>query len=342
MVSPRTPLPPDAYVPILKAKRAELDAVSDAPSLKLVPLFEFLDPTTAKNLLARAWNNPDDVVWAQLLNADGLEDTAFASALTDLYDQLRKAAILAVPVITSTEEPDTLVAVASVLNADKRGVVLRIDVEDLIDENVDSSADIAATLDKLGTSAREVDLVLDGGLLKGSATIQAAIVGQAIRELPHTKWRSMVSAFSAFPESVGQVVPKESVVALPRIDAAAFVLTRKSAAMPLVYSDYATGVPTYGGAAFTPIPNIRYASDTEWYVHRGRERANPAPQYRSLARDIIAAPYYSGASFSPGDQQINDVASEISGPGNATTHLRAATSRHLHLVLSRLATLGEP
>lgn len=341
MVSPSSPLPADAYVPILKGKRAELDAVSGAPADKLVPLFEFLDPDTAKDLLARAWSNPEDVVWLQILNADGVEDAAFAASLTNLYDSLR-ADYLAVPVLTTTEEPNTLAALANIAARDGRGASLRVDVEELVDEAVDSSADIAATLDGLGLAAADIDLLLDGGLLSGSATIQAAVVGQAIRELPHTNWRSIVVSFSAFPAAVGEVVPKGTVAALPRTDAAAFVAVRRAVDLPIVFSDYAIGVPTYGGAAFTPIPNIRYASDAEWYVHRGTERTNPAPQYRALARAIVAAPYYSGPSFSPGDQQISDVATETSGPGNATTHLREATSRHLHVVLSRLATLGAP
>lgn len=77
-------------------------------------------------------------------------------------------------------------------------------------------------------------------------------------------------------------------------------------------------------------------------VHRGKERRDPSSQYRALARDLVAAPYYSGTTFSPGDQQIHDVASGASGPGNAMTHLRAGVSRHIHVVLERLASLGEP
>lgn len=76
-----------------------------------------------------------------------------------------------------------------------------------------------------------------------------------------------------FGLSRGTIAPKGTVVALPRTDAAAFVAVRRAVGLPLVFSDYAIGVPTYGGAAFTPIPNIRYASDTDWYVHRGTERA---------------------------------------------------------------------
>ncbi|QHC67413.1 hypothetical protein GSU68_13125 [Rathayibacter sp. VKM Ac-2759] len=341
MVSPNTSLPADTYVPILKGKRAELDAVSGAPSDRLVPLFEFLDPALTKDLLARAWANPSDVVWIQILNADGVEDAAFASSLTDLFASLRPD-YLAVPVLTTTEEPNTLAAIAAIAATDGRGVSLRIDVEELVDENVNSSADINATLDGLALTVADVDLVLDAGLISGSATIRAAVVSQAIRELPETGWRSIVVSFSAFPPAVGEVVPKGTVVALPRTDAAAFVALRRSTDLELVYSDYAIGVPTYAAAAFTPIPNMKYASDNEWFVHRGTERRNPAPQYRALARAIVAATYYSGTAFSPGDQQISDVATETSGPGNATTHLRIAMSRHLHVVLSRLATLGAP
>ncbi|WP_158607645.1 beta family protein [Flexivirga caeni] len=334
-------MPADAYVPILKGKRAELDAVSGTPADKLVPLLEFLDPASVAAQLTRAWKHPDDVVWIQALNADGADDAAFATALTDMFNSLRSD-FRAVPVLTSTEEPATLAAFSRIAATDSRGVVLRIDVEELIDESIDSTADITATLSAVGMPESEVDLVLDAGLLTGSATIQSAVALQAINELPHTNWRTIVVAFSAFPEAIGNVVPKNTVVAIPRIDAAAFTAVRRAAKLPLVYGDYAIGVPTYSDVAFTPIPNIRYASDAEWYIHRGRERANPSPQYRALARALVAAPYYSGAAFSPGDQQINDVATETSGPGNATTHLRAGMSRHLHLVLSRLASLGVP
>lgn len=341
MVSANVSLPTNAYVPVLKAKRAELDAVSTAPPAGLVPLLEFVEPSTAADALAKFWKRPEHVVWAHVLNPDEIDDAQFSNALVQMYESLRRTT-LAVPVLTATEEPATLSALAEIVHTDGRGAVIRVDAEDLADEDVDTASDFDATLRALEIASSDVDLFVDAGTLSGSPTIQASVAGQAIRELPHTQWRSIVVGFSAFPEALSKIVPKESVVAIARTDAAAFVATRQASGLPLVYSDYAIGIPTYGGVPFTPIPNIRYASDSEWYVHRGRERKNPAPQYRALAAEIVAAPYYAGEAFSPGDRQINDVATEISGPGNATTHLRAGMSRHLHLVLSRLANHGEP
>lgn len=341
MVLPNVPLPSDAYVPILKGKRAELHAIAGCSSEKLVPLIEFLDPSVAGDLLARTWRNPGHVVWFQVLNPGG-PDEEFTDKLKGLLEMLRSNSLPGVPVVTTTEEPEVLAVVAHAVALDGIGCVLRIDVEDLVDEQVDSTADIESTLDAVGLESDGVDLVLDAGLLTGSVSVQVAVVSQALRELPYTDWRSLVVAFSAFPAVVGEVVQKGTVAALPREDAAAFVAVRRLSGLALVYSDYAVGVPTYSEIAFSPIPNIRYASDADWHVHRGHARANPSPQYRELARAVVAASYYSGVSFSPGDREINDVASGISGPGNATTHLRAAMSRHLHLVLSRLANLGAP
>lgn len=343
MVHANTALPQNSYVPILKGKRAELDAIGGAISDRLVPLFEILDPLATSSAIAKAWPHPEQIVWIQVLNPDGIEDATFSAQVQILFDELRSAGVAAVPVITATEEPATLAAVKAIDSADGRGVVIRFDIEDLIDESINNEADIESTLVSLSISQSNIDVVIDAGLLTGSATVQSAVASQGLHALPALNdWRSRVVAFSAFPAAVGDVVARDSIAVIPRTDAAAFVATRRSAEAEIVFGDYAIGIPTYGGAPFTPIPNIRYAAGADWYVHRAKERKAPGPQYRKLAADIIGAPYYDGPAFSPGDSQINGVAAGTSGPGNATTHLRAGMSRHVHLVLSRLAILGEP
>lgn len=341
MVSPFAALPSDAYVPILKGKAAELGAVSTAPRERLVPLLEFIDPLKAPASLIKAWSTVEDAVWVQLINFEGVSDQQFGQQITDVFDQLRDE-VCAVPVITTTEESDTLAAIADAITEDARGAVLRIDVEDLIDSEVDAAADIASTIEQLSTSSAEVVLVVDGGTLTGTPTIQATVATQALRMLQIDAWRSVVMSFSAFPEQLGKVAAANTVTAIPRADAAAFTIVRSTTELPLVYGDYAVGTPVYGAAPFAPIPNIRYAAGCDWQIHRAKTRKSPSSQYIALANDVVRAPYYDGASFSPGDSQISDVASGTGGPGNATTHLRAATSRHLHLVLSRLANLGAP
>lgn len=342
MVFPSTPLPADSYVPILKAKMAEYGAVESCESDRLVPLLEVSAPGAAETAIPRVWPRIDHVIWLHSLNFDDVEEATFASAIESLFAAVRSTSA-AVPVITVTEGPDTLAAITRIMRVDGRGVVLRVEAEDVLDAAANTAADIQATLGELRTNPNETDLLLDCGFVEGSASVRAAIADQCLQKLPHINdWRSVVVAFSAFPAAVSELVPTSSVRAIPRTDAAAFLATRVGAGRNLVFGDYTIGVPTYASVPFAPIPNIRYASDDTWIVHRAKERKDPSTQYRALARDLVAAPYYSGPAFSPGDKQIEDVATGVSGPGNAMSHLRAGISRHVHVVLERLATLGEP
>lgn len=342
MVSPGTQLPHDSYVPILKAKMAEYGAVESCTSERLVPLLEVIDPAAAETAIPRVWPRKGHAIWVHSLNFDDVEEAAFAAAVESLFAAIRTTTA-AVPVITVTEGPDTLAAIGRILKVDGHGMVLRVEAEDVLDAAVNTSADIRATLDELSVAESDVDLVLDCGFVEGSPSVRAAIADQCLRKLPNLgAWRSVVVAFSAFPAAIADLVPTSSVRAIPRTDAAAFVVVRAGAERELVFGDYTIGVPTYASVPFAPIPNIRYASDDSWIVHRAKERKDPSTQYRALARDLVAAAYYSGPAFSPGDKQINDVATAASGPGNAMTHLRAGISRHVHVVLERLATLGEP
>lgn len=166
----------------------------------------------------------------------------------------------------------------------------------------------------------------------------------ALRTLPAIgAWRSVVVAFSAFPERLGDVVSPSSVGQLPREDALAFTtLAARGVDRELVYGDYAVGTPFYADIPWAPIPALRYASGEHWFVHRGATKANRSAQYVALAADLVSAGHFAGSGTSRGDQYFSDVASGVDGPGNPTTYVRAGTSRHLACVLDRLATLGVP
>jgi hypothetical protein len=322
---------------------AELGALETCVSGRLVPLVEVIAPKDASKAIERAWPHAADVIWLHSLNFEDEEEPTFASNIEKLFKELR-GRVPAVPVITVTEGPDTLAAVKRIVTVDSGGVVLRLDVEEILDDAIDTSASIRATLDALGLFPSQVDVVVDAGLLEGAHKVQAAVAEQCVRALPDlADWRTVVIAFSGFPSPLSEVVPVSTVRAVPRTDAAAFATARRRLTdRAIVFGDYTLGTPGYDSVPFTPIPNIRYASGAEWVIHRAAQRKGPADQFRALATALVAAPYFAGAAFSPGDRQIADVASRASGPGNPTTHLRAGISRHVHVVLERLATLGEP
>lgn len=333
-----------AYVAILKAKQGELLAVQSTPPDNFIPLLEVIDPTKA-NSLQRAWPHSGHVAWLQSLNLDGLAGPDWAMLVRAMFDGLRAAGSAAVPVVTLDEPQDLHLVIRDATQVDARGLVVRVDCADALEEPpADLRLTVDATLTACGVVPSDCDLLLDAGLVDGAAAVQAGAAGAALDALPHIDaWRSIVVAFSGFPENVGDRVQPSSVASLPRTDAAAFNhLSARWTRGQLVFSDYAVGVPTYADVRWSPIPNIRYAVQDTWIVHRAATRSNPSPQYVQLAKDVAAASYFSGPTFSPGDRYIYDVAIGGDGPGNAGSYLKAAMSRHFHVVLESLATRGVP
>lgn len=344
MVAPNASFSQPSYVAILKAKQGELLAVQTTPRENFIPLLEVIDPSKSAGI-GRIWPHSDHVAWLQPIRLDGTDDQGWVDVVTGMFNGLRAIGSLVAPVVTLDDRPEIYQAIREVVATDQRGMVLRLDCEDALEETPD---DLLAAVDELlgacDVVPADCDLVLDAGLVDGAAAVQSGAVSSALAALPHvTSWRNVVAAFSGFPNMVGDHVPPSSVVPVPRTDAAAFnQLSARWGQTQLTFGDYAVGVPTYTDVKWSPIPNIRYAVRGEWIIHRAATRLNPSPQYIQLARDVAASTYFAGPTASPGDRYINDVATGVDGPGNAGSYLRAAMSRHFHVVLESLAIHGAP
>lgn len=265
MVAPSSNSSTSTYVSILKAKQGELLAVQTTPPENFIPLFEVVEPAKVAGV-GRAWPHADHVAWFQALNAEGLDSQDWADRVSAMLSELRLVGAAVAPVVTLDDTNEVFAVVREAVKIDGRGIVLRIDCEEALEEGPsDLSVVIDRVLQECGVSASECDLVLDAGLVGGAAAVQAGAAQSALDALPHvTTWRNLVVAFSAFPDAVGDRVPPSSVVAIPRTDAAAFnhLLARWSK-RTLIYADYAVGVPTYADVKWSPIPNIRYAINRE-------------------------------------------------------------------------------
>lgn len=344
MVAPNAAAPVPSYVAILKAKQGELLAIQTTPSANFIPLLEVIEPSKWA-AIARGWPHSDHVAWLHAINFAGIDDLDWSSAVTGLFEDLRTSNICVVPVITLDETAATYRAVREIAARDQRGVVLRIDCEEALDETAASlQAAIDSALERCGVSVVDTDLILDAGLVSGGVPVQSGAAGAALATLPYVEqWRNLSAAFSGFPELVSDHVSPSSVGSIPRSDASAFNhLASRFSERPLTFADYGVGVPTYAEAKWSPIPNIRYAVAGKWVVHRAATKLDPSPQYIQLAKNLASAPYFSGAGFSPGDTYISAVASGVDGPGNAGSYLKAAMSRHFHVVLDALANHGAP
>jgi hypothetical protein len=348
MTAPNTMMQPDNYVPLLKCKQGELGALSwlrPADRDRLVPLVEVLGNAKQATALASAWPDRTNVIFVHPLNIDDIDDAGWETTVSDFFDRLRQVAVPFVPVVTMDDSAGLLAVVSATCARDGRGAVIRLDGEATA---LASSASLAAELTNLlsgiGLSSAECDLILDLGLVRDSVVARVTTAEAALRSVPRTAtWRNVILAFSAFPDSVGLLVPASTIGRLPRDDAVAFtVLSRRGPAREPIFADYAIGTPLYVNIPWAPIPAVRYTSGQHWFIHRGATKVNRSAQYVSLATDLVASPHFAGAGSSRGDLYFSDVAAGVDGPGNPTTYVRAGTARHLVCVLERLSTLGEP
>ncbi|NYI71241.1 hypothetical protein GGQ54_001801 [Naumannella cuiyingiana] len=344
MVAENTPLQHNDYVAVLKCKQGEMQAIRETSPTHFVPLVEVID-TSKWNQLARAWSHQNGVVWVHPLARGERAPIEWASDVEALFGNLRARAVSAVPVVTVEENIETYSAIHSVVAQDRRGIVLRLDCEEILEEDSFAlTSRIGEVLSLCGQSVQDCDLVVDAGLVEGGVAVCSTAVYTALSAVPEIgDWRSVVVAFSGFPAVVGDIIHTSTVGLIPRTDAAAFGhLRARWMARELAFADYGVGVPQYSDVSWSPVPNIRYTLDTEWAIHRAATRRDPSPQYVQLATDVVAATYYRGASFSSGDRYLSDVASRAAGPGNAASYLRMAMSHHFAVVLDSLATRGAP
>ena len=347
MVAPNSNMPAQAYVPILKAKQGELAAVGQLTAGEhenLAPLVEIREPVKQVAHLARAWQDPQNVLYVHLLEGDQ-DETVWADLVREAYADLRAADVPFVPVVTTEDGADLISHAADAIRADGRGAAIRLEGEVVaLAPATTLAAELANLLSALAITEHSCDVVVDLGLVRDSTAARVTTAEAALRALPNlSAWRNVIVAFSAFPEALGAVVAAGTTVPIPRDDALAFAtLSGRSPGRVIVYGDYCIGTPFYQDAPWSPIPAIRYASGSNWYIHRGTSRSNRSPQYCQLAQNLVAAPYFRVPTTTAGDQYLLGVASGAAGPGSPTTYVTAGTSRHLGCVMDRLATLGEP
>lgn len=347
MTSPNITVSDDSYVPVLKCKQGELGALATTGPLRprLLPLLEVPGKDRAA-AVAAAWDDPQHAILVQPLNIEEVDEAVWPAEVTSLFDELRALGVAAVPAVTMDDDPATLAAIAAVIAADHRGAALRIEAEEIVLATPAAlTAEVDHVLDSLGIAPDACDIILDVGLVRDNVALRVTTAEAGLHVLPYSaQSRNLVCAFSAFPDDLGSVAAKGATTPLPRDDAAAYatLIGRNPARVP-VYADHAVGTPFYQDVPWAPIPSVRYTIAGHWMVHRGVSKSNRSAQYVHLSQDLVAAPYFDGAAFSPGDSYFESVATGVGGPGNPDdlrtsgdvppSCMRASSARHCRRAL---------
>ncbi len=347
------------YVPILKGRRGEMDALGKVrmrtrramvPLVEVTPRDESEDVAAITRIcdqtverLARAYGHP--------LMLDGghfdlRQDLGGGVGVVGLLAERARAAGLVAQPVLRLDDPDTARRDAGAAHAvDDRGLTVRLIGEDLEEDPDDLDAALQDLLGDTGTGRERVDLLLDLGPVEGDVAVRggARLVLSLLRTLPEvTDWRTVTVAAGAFPVDLSQFTPN-TIGERPRYDAQLFdqVRRRRLPRQP-DYGDYAVAHPTLTlGGAYSPPPQLRYTASEHWLVLKGHKRDPLAHrQFHQICERIAAHPEFAGTPVGWADEKIARHSSE--GPGNGTTWRTVGTAHHLDYVTLRLTTLGEP
>jgi hypothetical protein len=366
------------YVPILKGKQGELDALlktrkslktSIAPLVEIPPIPpKYLagedDPIPSKSIDSHVEDTAANLVEAlagyTTVYIDGfyieeepdLEDGTEPSAR--IFQILRDAKVPFIPVVGLDRIDQYADSVRTAVKSDGRGCCLRINVEDL-DQPPKTLKDlIAALLAEIGLHPDAVDLLVDYGPAVPS---KSALLLQ-MNGLPDVKkWRTLTVASSSFPVDMSQVA-QNSLAEFERKEWRAWTYLRSNlesvTRMPN-YSDYGINHPAISEIdprIMRLSPNIRYSASLNYVVAKGsayprktdktkKPNTKAADQYPKLAKMVISHPAWKTGKFSWGDEYI-EKCSHKECVGNSTNWRSVGTCHHLAFVAHQLSSLHEP
>lgn len=359
---------PAIYVPILKGKEGEYGALkelSDDTKDLVLPLveipsipFDWENEEPSKTLeehvgnvaqrIQAAWSHRDiflDFPATTFLGTPEL-DEALRVVLTSCQD----TGLSIIPVVSLKSSTAFRVSAADHHRACRRGLALRLQLDDFDDER-DLDDEVADLVADIQIEKQQMDLIIDLGTLVGSAIPQTLLVVRSLRGYlaDLDDWRRVILAASSFPQDLSDVDARSQHL-IPRVEWELWQRLQRrpdrSLRKDLIFADYAIAHPEpkeMDPRMMRMSASIRYTTDDAWLIVKGRNvRQWGYEQFYDLSVQVIESGYYKGPTFSSGDQFIHACAGHQAGPGNATTWRRVATNHHITLVAKALASSAEP
>lgn len=349
------------YMPVLKVKGGELNALKSSNVDLLEPLLEIVPPKTSEDPvkilkkrakeIAGAWRHEIRIDVVEFVAAAGeilTDNGASRHVLEILNTELTAHGIPLIPVTGIGRSSGFQTAAAAVAKANGRGAALRIHGNDLTQTRTLLGYAIQAATD-LGLPTKNIDIVVDlnsvipttiAGKTKSAVDVLTALFITALpsKGAPVT-WRQAYVVAGGYSGNPAGVLPG-SVTIIPRSDWQLW--TGTTFPVSTTYGDYGVDGPAFpasGGRAFS---NIKYTSASEWLFIRGENVTQPngRPTFHTNCVVLKKHAAYRGSSFSAGDAFFDSVCSAGKALGNPTNWRTAMYSHHIATVLDQLRGTG--
>lgn len=253
-----------------------------------------------------------------------------------------------VPVTGLDRDAAYQAAVRSTLAVDKRGVCVRLLMEDF--DKPALAADLSGLLTLLGLTEADADIVIDfkaGNFSPISAYARTMEV--TLTSLPQlARWRTVTMAGTAFPSQLPSALFRPSKL----VDRSEWVGYKAlcgrlpgSVRIP-TFGDYAVAHPATEKLdlrMLDPTAKLKYTVDDKWYIAVGHQvKAHGRGQMKSICHDLLSSGYFMGAAFSWGDAYIDGCANGKQSTGGPSTFPTVGTNHHITKVVNDVASFHGP
>jgi hypothetical protein len=259
-----------------------------------------------------------------------------------VVDVLRARGSRAIPVTGTEENRDgTYVsAVREIAGATKDGACLRLTRDELSEPQLLRDA-VHKTVDLLALDPSEIDVVLDFRYVgkDGVEGLRGITLNALQVLLAIGSFRNFVFAGGSVPEMLTKR-DNGAVRRQQRVELEAWTGIHQvfSESIPLSFSDYGVLSPHYvpPGKIVRPPARIRYTTAQE-HVFRRAKRG----EHAVICEQLITSIDYMGATFSIGDQRLEQSAKHMIGPGSPAMWVGYDTNHHLEFVSHQIWQLLE-
>lgn len=345
------------YIPILRSKQAEFNALKNLePALKkhISPFFKVVEVERHRDTKLPKKNpqkHLNDVGTAIIKALNGhlatfvdLNDIVAVSYGTIdpndvvvFFKKIKEAGINIIPARGLHLLPPHEKAILEVCANLKTGLCLRLDLDDIDNENLDN--ELKDVLKRNNIKSKDCDIIIDLEKFKnGFRSINKMV--DLINTFPDIKsWRTFTIAISSFPEKI-----EKGVTHCSRDDFRNWrELIKKKTELQRVpsYGDYGIQEPGWSttSVSYQGAVNLRYALTDEWVLFKGRKQKKGDSQFPDMCRKLIQYNEYNGPDFCWADEHINDCAMGHTGPGSGTTWRQVGFNRHMALTIIQMRTL---
>ena len=338
------------YVPIIKGKKNDLDAVSklsDEVRALIKPLVEAMPVDRKKATVEAHIEKFVNYIVKYLPSGEMFVDFYGLSpdvtmkdgtnAIIAGFNLLKKYGRAITPTYGLERNDDLWHQFKAIVNYFEKGFCFRISIDDLDDKSEETWAQVIERTSSMGLSPAQVDIVIDLRFVgdKDENDLKNLVIDFLAFNTNASKYRSVTVVGSSALKTVTEI-KKDGVGEVTRIELGLwFALLRDvDESIKLLFGDYGVIHPDFIDMGPNPHINakIRYTAGSKILYFRGHGLRRPKKdyvQYHDLAAKVCADKRYLGANVSYGDNYILQCSHKLGKTGSPNTWVLSDMNHHV-------------